>query len=81
LLVFDSKIQQSYTDILRNDIPVHWEEKSGIKSSANTLSSLFVDLQKRLNSIKRWIYEQQPIVFWLPMFANPRAFLAALLQN
>jgi len=67
--------------VLLNRIPEHWEDRTGIKSSADTLSSMFTDLMKRLNAIKRWIYEQQPIVFWLPMFANPRAFLSALLQN
>jgi len=81
LQAFDEHVQQTCNTLLLNRIPEHWEERTGIKPSADTLGSMFADLMKRLNAVKRWIYEQQPIVFWLPMFANPRAFLAALLQN
>lgn len=81
LTLFDEKAEQTYNHIILNNIPDHWEEISGIKSSCDTLSAFFTDLLSRLNHIKQWIYEQQPIVFWLPMFANQKAFLAALLQN
>jgi len=79
--LYDERVELTSHHILNNTIPDHWDETTSIVASANTLSAYFTDMQKRLNAIKRWLYETQPVVFWLPMFANVQAFFAAILQN
>lgn len=79
--LYDERVELTSHHILNNTIPDHWDETTSIMASANTLSAYFTDMQKRLNAIKRWLYETQPVVFWLPMFANVQAFFAAILQN
>lgn len=48
LHAFDDNVIQTFNNILHNKIPDHWEVKTGIKASAETLSGLFSDLQHRL---------------------------------
>jgi len=49
--------------------------------SLKLLASWIIDLNDRINFLKRWIDIGTPNVFWMSGFFFPQAFITGCLQN
>ena len=65
---------------LRNgNVPPSWLHVS--YHSNKNIADYFSDFLLRINFFQNWLDEGQPIIFWMPAFFLPSAFLAAALHN
>eukprot|EP01107_Rhizomastix_libera_P011726 TRINITY_DN2935_c0_g1_i3.p1 TRINITY_DN2935_c0_g1~~TRINITY_DN2935_c0_g1_i3.p1 ORF type:complete len:3350 (-),score=861.62 TRINITY_DN2935_c0_g1_i3:62-10111(-) len=79
LVVMSKSLEQMSNSIYDNQVPALWAEKA--YPSMMPLSSWVVDLEKRLDFLKKWIKNGIPNVFWISGFFFPQAFLTGTLQN
>lgn len=78
LEIMSSELDKMYISFLKMKIPPNWEAVS--YSSLRGLSTWFVDLNKRVDFMRKWCQEGHPHTFWLPGFFFPHGFMTGVLQ-
>jgi dynein heavy chain len=79
LIVMNAELELVFKSLLNNEVPHNWSNFA--YPSLKPLGSWVKDFHKRVEMIKKWSNEGQPISFWLPGFFYPQGFLTGVLQN
>lgn len=77
-VVMSIDLERMFNNFLDNKVPLQWE-KVGYPS-LKPLSSWVADLILRVEFIGKWLYEGNPMTYWLPAFFFPQGFMTAALQ-
>ena len=79
LVVMSSDLDDMYSSFINNTIPPIWMKVSF--ASLKGLASWMTDLVSRIDFLRLWLHEGQPVAFSLPAFFFPQGFMTGTLQN
>jgi dynein heavy chain len=79
LVVMSASLEAVFNDAFDGKIPRVWKKKS--YPSLKPLSSYFGNLEGRLDIMRKWVDNGQPVCFNLPTFFFTPSFLTGSLQN
>jgi dynein heavy chain len=79
LVVMSADLETMYEDFMFNNIPRLWGQVS--YDSLKSLASYELDLQTRIEFMRRWLHKGRPSAFPLYLFFFPQGFLTGVLQN
>ena len=68
-----------YLAFQNNTLPGIWKKVS--YSSLKPLASWFKDMLARVDFIRTWLDNKQPLSYWMSGFYFPQGFLTAVLQT
>lgn len=68
--------------MMNNEVPFRWTEEKGCGFlSIKPLSNWMLDLNDRMDFLKKWEAQGTPFCYWLSGFFFPQAFLTGIKQN
>lgn len=79
LIVMSDELESLSNSLYDNQVPNLWADIGFL--SLKPLISWTVDLNRRIDFLKKWIDEGTPSVFWISGFFFPQAFITGTLQN
>ncbi|KAL2609519.1 hypothetical protein R1flu_028092 [Riccia fluitans] len=79
LVVMSADLEAMFNNFIANKVPEVWNAVA--YPSLKPLSSWIIDHQKRMEFMRNWIHEGNPLCFWLPGFFFPQGFMTGALQN
>ncbi|BBN19721.1 hypothetical protein Mp_8g13060 [Marchantia polymorpha subsp. ruderalis] len=79
LVVMSAELEAMFNNFIANKVPELWNAVA--YPSLKPLSSWILDHQKRMEFMRVWIHDGNPLCFWLPGFFFPQGFMTGALQN
>eukprot|EP00828_Plagiopyla_frontata_P009629 TRINITY_DN14982_c0_g1_i3.p1 TRINITY_DN14982_c0_g1~~TRINITY_DN14982_c0_g1_i3.p1 ORF type:complete len:673 (-),score=103.34 TRINITY_DN14982_c0_g1_i3:144-2162(-) len=78
-IIMNSELEQLSEQLALNKIPSLWLKYS--YPSVKSLANYYQDFGKRIEMLKQWIEDKQPIKFWISGFFFIQSFFTGILQN
>lgn len=70
LVVMSAELEAMFNNFIANKVPELWNAVA--YPSLKPLSSWILDHQKRMEFMRVWIHDGNPLCFWLPGFFFPQ---------
>merc|ERR1711988_843880 len=78
-IVMSSDLDAMYTSCMNNQLPDIWDKVSF--ATLKTLASWLKDVIFRIDFLRNWLHNGQPVCFSLPVFFFPQGFMTGALQT
>ncbi|XP_043266980.1 dynein axonemal heavy chain 6 [Venturia canescens] len=79
-VVMSDELEKLFKALVNNQVPQLWHSVN-VYPSLKSLASWIRDLQLRIDFIRIWLIDAQPISFWLSGLSFPQGFITGMLQT